>query len=214
MSTLQFFKIFSMSDDSKEEGRELRKEPPSLSLEHKALLKASGPMISISNKTYTIPCTRTATLVSSGGGTLALTTLIYPSQMDQYNQLSALFGECRLKRTSIQLANAGSGILSSSMIVAFDPHAISGATTSTSSVVRLPGAKLYNNNLQSNWPVTNAYTYPKDMPWSVISSTASGTDPTGGLKGAWCNVAMNAVTATSNILQYLIVAVYEFRAQY
>jgi hypothetical protein len=213
MSTLQLTQLLSINDDSKSEGKEVRKDPPSLPEGLSALLKASAPMFSISNKSYTIEMTRTATLVSSGGGTMALVTLIYPSQFDQYNQVSALFGECRIRSTSIQLANAGGGVLSSSFMVAFDPHAVNGATTSTSSVNRLLGAKLYNATLQTNWPITMSYRYPKSMTWATVSSTASGSDPLSSVKGGWCNVAMNTVTATANYLQYRISAVYDFRCQ-
>jgi hypothetical protein len=43
-------------------------------------------------QTYRFRLTRTASIISSGGGTLVLATGIYPSQFSQYSALSMLLG--------------------------------------------------------------------------------------------------------------------------
>ncbi len=168
-----------------------------------------------SKTTYKVRLTRTATITTSGAGTLALVTLLNFSQYDQYTQISSLFEEGRLLKTSIHYAPLVSPNDTSKTpcvwALALDPSASSGATTSFVLVTRLPGAKFFGST-QSNWPVRASYKYGV-QPWSKIGYTPGGTDPVGNL-GGWCIANSAAGSASTAYLQYTIETIAEFRKLY
>jgi len=185
-----------------------------LSLEVVTAMKGASSIF-FGNKVHRMLLTRSATLSTSGAGAMALVTMVYPSQFDQYNQVSALFSECRIRTTSIQLAMAQGSTIAGTMACAFDPHFVNGSTTSVSAVTRLPGCYIYNtNNLLSGQTIRNTYRFPKDTAWSSTGANATASDPYGGVNGGWCNVALTTLSNTATVMTYLITAVYEFRNQF
>lgn len=193
--------------------RSLVVDPP-IPLPTLSLMK--GMFAGFASKSFHIRLTRVATLTSSGAGAMALVTTVPPSQFDQYSALSLLFQECRIRSTRISLASnlnfdQTTPPAGGAMAVAFNPSAVVGTTVTISTVMRLPKSKLYSLT-QGNWPVTLQFRYPKGMPWSNVTGGSGGVDPLGGIRGAWCNVAMTTLSNSIVYLTYCIEADYEFRS--
>lgn len=217
---LAFTSTVLENNDSKSEGKEIPlSKSVVLNPEQMVAIKAMSSVFSTSNTVYTVRMSRAASLTTSGGGAMALATAVYPSQFDQYTQLSPLFSEARIRHVRIQLtclpnpfaATVGtSDLIGGWFAVAFNPRPGGASpTTSIAEVTRLPGCKIYN-------PFTNgkqvlSYRFPKNYPWSLINGTGGGTDPIGGTSGYFANVALSTVTASRSYLGYLIEAEYEFR---
>lgn len=176
-----------------------------------------GVMASVfsTNKSYRFRLIRTATLVTSGGGTMNLATLVHPSQFDQYSALALLFNQSRLRSTRItyigNIAPAATTVVQQPFVSAFDPSYSSFVTPSHTFTTanRLPKSKNFSL-IMSKWPVTNSYRSP-NRPWSYIAATGSGSDPVGGVEGAWIHCISGTASASATYLQYVIVADYEFR---
>ncbi len=207
--------------DSKQEGKEnsIIKEEK-LTDEQRLSIGAMSSLFATSNTVYSIRLTRSATLTTSGGGTMALATPVHPSQFDQYTQLSALFNKCRLLRTRIQLStvinpnSSSSGSTSyagATFACAFNPRAGAGAspTTSTSECIRTPGCKIYSPCTLAR-PLVLSYKFPRGQPWSIVSANSGSSDPIGGVSGYWINCALTTATASTTYMLYLIEAEYEF----
>jgi hypothetical protein len=211
------------SKGSKAEGKEsvLITSIP-LTVEQKLAVAPIASVFSNSNSVYSIRLSKSSTLSTSGAGAMALATSVIPSTFAQYTQLSLLFNECRIKAVRMQVMAipnpnaASSGTTSERGVIvcsAFNPRGGAGGspTTSTTEVIRIPGAKLYNP-MQMVRPVIIDYKFPRNMPWSTVSASSSGgTDPTGGISGYFCNVCLTTATVSSDLLQTLIEAEYEFR---
>lgn len=178
------------------------------------LLAMKGMLASFSDKVFTFPLTRFATLVTGGGGTMALSTFVYPSQFDQYNQLSVLFEECKQVSVHADVTAVYAGTLASSalpvpFIINFEPQAYSSSPTMTTVLAnRIPGSKLITSG-QTNWPVSLSHKF-KNKVWSQMNATEFGNDPT-GLSGRFNWVAMTATTASTTYLAYRITAIYQMR---
>lgn len=208
------------ASDVKSEGKETPLyKPMALTTEQLQVIRAMAPAFASSKTVYSIRMTRAASLTSSGGGAMALATPVYPSQFDQYTQLSPLFSECRIRKVRMQLtclpnpnaATVGTtDLIGGSFALAFNPRpGGTSPTTSITDVLRLPGCRVFN-------PFTNGrqvlvYKFPKVYPWSLTAGTGGGTDPIGGTSGFFCNVALNTITASRAYMLYLIEAEYEFR---
>jgi hypothetical protein len=167
------------------------------------------------NKSFTLRMSRTATLSTSGTGTMALSTAIYPSQFAQYSLVSDLFTEARLVRSRIQLADNQTSVgtvYRVSVMSAFHPTDTGAVTVSAATASQLPGCKLYSL-ANTNWPVTNSTPRLASRPWCKMTSTGSGTDLASGVQGAWWHVLVNTGPVSTNILTYIIEAEYEFRLQ-
>jgi hypothetical protein len=165
------------------------------------------------NKTYRFRLTRVASIVTSGGGTLALATGVYPGQFDQYTALSILFGQSRLIRTSIEymllINTIGSTSIPAVAVSAFDTAQYGGTTYLYNQLQRRAGCKQLVTSYTGN-EVMNSYTTKKSARlWSDIA-VQTGTDPFGGNSGAWCIAFANAASATTSYYEYLISADYEF----
>lgn len=167
------------------------------------------------NKTYRFRLMRTATLVTSGAGVMNLVTRVYPSQFDQYGALSLLFNECRLRTTSIRytgdIAPGVTTVVQGTWASAFDPSASSlvGTSHTFTSALRLPKAKTWSL-IMSKWPVSNSFRQSL-RPWSAVIATSTGSDPVGGVEGAWVHCVDGTVSASATYLTYVILADYEFR---
>jgi hypothetical protein len=174
------------------------------------------------NKTYRFRLTRTAAVVTSGGGTMSLATGVYPGQFDQYTALSILFSQSRLIRTSIEymllapLAQTSATVyaaLPGVFVSAFDPAQYGGTTYLYNQLQRRPGCKQFTSTFTGR-KVTNVYTTKRDSRlWSNIA-VQTGTDPYGGNVGAWCIALANVASTTTQYWEYLITADYEFTALY
>jgi hypothetical protein len=168
------------------------------------------------NKTFRIRMSRTATLTTSGAGAMALVTTTIPSSFDQYSALAAIFGECRIHATRISYTTnlnpqqAASPVAGGGFCSAFWPSAITGSTTSVSQVTRLPKHKLFST-INTNWPISLSYRYPKGLPWSNVTAGSGGSDPEGGLRGGWCHVALSTLSNSIAYLIYVLEVDYEFR---
>jgi len=161
-------------------------------------------------KTYRIRTIRTATLVASGGGTMLLATAIYPSQMSQYAALNALFRECRLHSTRIHYTfrtPVGGPV---TMVSAFDPSSSGGTPASATYVLEYAGARTMNTWNTISSP-TLQWKSKVPRPWSTVPSSASGSDPMGGVSGAWYHALLSAVSGAASIADYYIECDYEFR---
>ncbi len=218
---LTMIRSITDKEDSKADGREnLVVKVSPISEEQKVALLNMQPMFSTSNSVYRIRLTRSASLTTSGGGSMALATAVHPSQFDQYTQLSALFNKARLLRTRIQLSplinpNSSSGgsttYAGASFAVGFNPRAGAGAspTTTVAECIRVPGCKIYSPT-QMTKTLVSEYAFPKPQPWSTISANSGSSDPIGGVPGYWMNVALTTATASTSYVLYLIEAEYEF----
>lgn len=169
------------------------------------------------NKTYKFRLERFATLTTSGAGAMALVTMIEPSGFLEYTQLSALFEECRLVRTRISynmnmnvFGTTAQGYAGGPFCSAFDVSATTGATTSTTSVLRLNDCITFNMPFNQS-VIRNDYKAPKGNPYSKVTASASGTEPTGGIKGGWCHVAQATLSNSIAYLTYYLEVIFEFR---
>lgn len=173
-------------------------------------------------KTYRFRMTRVASIVTSGGGTMALATGVYPGQFDQYTALAILFAQSRLIRTSIdymllapqsQTAATTYATLPGVFVSAFDPAQYGGTTYLYNQLQRRAGCKQFVTSFTGN-KITNTYTTPKNQRlWSNIA-TQSSTDPYGGNAGAWCIALANVASTSTAYWEYLITADYEFTSLY
>jgi len=167
------------------------------------------------NKTYRFRLTRNATLVTSGAGSMNLSTSLYPSQFDQYAALAALFNQARLRSTRItytgMIAPGVTTVAQGSFCSAMDPSnsALIAPSYTYTLATRLPKCKVFSL-IQSKWPVSNFYKFGP-RPWSTITASASGSDPIGGVEGAWIHSINATVGASATYLSYLIICDYEFR---
>lgn len=218
---LEFTNSLLGLSDQKSEGKEvLLVKPVVLSPEQITTLNGVSKLFSTSNSVYRVRMSRAASLSTSGGGAMALATAVYPSQFDQYTQLSPLFGECRIRAVRIQLTcfpNPNAATVGTTdyiggwFAVAFNPGGGAGSflIISIAAVTRLPGCKVYNPFVTGR--VILSHKFPKTTPWSILGGTNSGTDPVGGTAGYFANVALSTLTASRAYLGYLIEAEYEFR---
>lgn len=167
-----------------------------------------------SGKTWRMRLVRTAALVTSGAGLMNLATGVFPSQFDQYTQLTLLFRECRLTRTSIEYTSyipAGdTTTIAAVFATGFDPVNPSSSPTSTfTSTLRLQNSKTFCS-VSTKWPVHNSYKSNIKV-WSLVNSSGTATDPMGGVSGVWFHNINGAGSNTKTYLQYVIYADYEFR---
>lgn len=164
-------------------------------------------------KTYRFRLSRVAELVTSGSGTMSLGTAVYPSQFVQYSALSALFTECRLRSTNIhytpRIAPGVTTVAQVTVATAFDPTSSSGTPTYTA-VIRYPSAKTFAL-IGTKYPVRNSFNKTRGRPFSTASSSGSGFDPVGGVNGVWLHAISATTSASATILDYVILADYEFR---
>lgn len=174
------------------------------------------------NRVFSIRMSKSAQHVTSGAGAMALATPVYPSSFLQFTQISVLFNQCRIRKVRMQMSsninpNSSSGgstlIAGATFALAFQARPGSGASpaTSTTEVLRLPGVKLYNPTTIVR-PIVVTYTFPRDLPWSDINATGSGSDPTGATYGYFshCSVGSTA-TASTAYTTYLVEAEFQFR---
>jgi len=184
-----------------------------------AVLLMKSMFAGFANKTYRIRMSRTATLTTSGAGAMALLTTTIPSSFDQYSALAAIFSECRIRTTRIsytlnlnpfQTSGGTSGVVGGAFCSAFWPAAITGSTASVSQVTRLPKHKLFTT-INTNWPISLGYRYPRGLPWSNVTAGSGGSDPEGGLRGGWCHVALSTLSNSVAYLIYVLEVDYEFR---
>lgn len=165
-------------------------------------------------KIYPIRMNRAATLTTGGGGTMNLSTPVFPSQFDQYTQIQNLFQYCRLKRIRIEyqpnISPANSTAIPAVMAIGFQ-SAFSGAGTPTFlGALRLQNSRCLSS-AQTNWPVVIEYKPPRDMPWSITANNGSGSDPLGGSPGQFWHCVNGAVSASTTYFTYIMYADYEFR---
>jgi len=163
----------------------------------------------IKSKSWTIRLTRVASLTTSAGGLMQLITLVYPTQMSRGTNLVTAFREARLLQTRIQYSSlqGSSPTTPFTWISGFD----SAATTGTSAFQpdMLENSKMFPSTLVTK--VTNKWKYPGKPPWSNSDTTATGTDPTGGIAGGWIHYALTTTPNSTAVLSYLIECWYEFR---
>ncbi len=161
-------------------------------------------------KVYRFRLTRSATVTTSGTGTMNLATPVHPAQFTQYSALSALFTESRLINTRISWAFQGTSVIVP-FAFAFDQHYSSGSPT-FGQILSIPGAVMTNNDR----PFTEAarrgafYKLKVPNPWAGIASSAT-TPVIGGNNGAWLYSVAGATDVTADIATYLIECEYEFR---
>lgn len=203
-ATFDFVYVEEKATESKalSMGLETRHMPPS-----NAVAKLS---IKPNARTFIVRMTRSATLTTGGGGTLSLITTIGPAQMDQYSsQFASLFREARLRKTRITYTSltGTSPTTPFAFDSVFDPSANTGSVA-PSNAWRFENCKRFAAH--SIMKMVNTAILP-NRPYSLIDATAAGTDPVGGLEGAWCHCAATTPPASTAVLTYLIETWYEIR---
>lgn len=174
------------------------------------------------NKTYRFRLTRVASIVTSGGGTMSLSTGVYPGQFDQYTALAILFAQSRLIRTSIdymllapttQVSATVYASLPAVAVSAFDQAQYGGTTYLYNQLQRRAGCVQFTTAYTGK-KVTNTFTVKKsERLWSNIA-VQTGTDPYGGNAGAWCIAIANVASTSLPYWEYVITADYEFTTLY
>lgn len=162
-------------------------------------------------KTYRIRTVRIATLSASGAGSMNLATSIAPSGMASYTALALLFFEARLRSTRITYTMLTPATAPVSMISAFDPTSDGSAPSSIGIVAQVVGSKLINTWNTAGTKIGNSFTVHSQRPWSRTSASVVGTDPVGGILGAWYHTLVTSVSASAAVATYLIECDYEFR---
>lgn len=163
-------------------------------------------------KTYRFRLNRSGTLVSGGGGSLALSSGVAVVDMDDQSSFNSLFSEARLISTRIQIINLAPTGGPNPLAIAFNPNAVQSASITYSDLQRIPGVRTVNTWNTVASPIMCYWHSKVKRPWSPASATptASG-DPVGGLIGAWQYVLGTVVTGAVNTTHYLIECDYEFR---
>lgn len=202
-----------INDESKErvpEGKDSWRAPPPVEYNPAALKVARS--VFLPGKIYTFRCVRTATITSSGSGTLQLATSVLPSQFNEYSALAVLFTEARLKSTRIHLSfySSGASPAVTGYCSSFDPTNISTVPTFAYAVAQ-PGMKLWSNFGPLAGTHTNEWHVRSPRPWSAITATGSGTDPVSGVAGSWYHSISTPTTASAVVGVYVIEAEYQFR---
>ncbi len=180
-------------------------------------------MTGFSNKVFTIRMSKSAQHTTSGAGALNLATPVYPSSFLQYTQITGHFKQVRIRTVRMKMISnvnpnsSSSGSTSyagGTLALSFLPRSASGAspTTTAADVVRSPGVKIYNP-LTVTQPVVITYRFPKDTPWSDISSSSTGTDPIAGTYGYFGHSSIGStLTASTAYTTYVVEALFQFRA--
>jgi hypothetical protein len=163
-------------------------------------------------KIYEMRTIRVATLVSSGAGALNTATAVYPSQMSSYSALAALFKEARLIMTRIHYVMCIGSTSPVGMATSFDPSSDGTVPTNVTAALQIVGSKLLSIwNTAAVGSLSNSYTVRGNRPWSLTTASPTGTDPLGGVVGAWNHSVISPVSNTSNVATYFIECKYEFR---
>lgn len=210
----------SKTEDRKDTGKEV--SDTNNSLIKLGAMSTFASMFSDSNKVYNFRLSKSAQHVTSGAGLMALATSIVPSSFLQYAPLLLLFSQCRARHVRIQMvsnvnpngSSGGSSLFAGgTLALGFNPRPASGASpvTSVAEVLALPGVKLYNP-LTIVRPVIVTYKFPRNLPWSQTSASASGQAPVDSTYGYFshCSVG-NTLTASTAYTTYLVEVEYEFR---
>jgi len=204
--------LWDEKDPRAGEGKDLWTGPTKLNIDARAL-RAISRSVYRPGKVYRMRLTRNALVSTSGGGLLQIASPIAPSGMAEYAAVNALFLECRLMSTRISYAMYSQGNSPTTTIgvaISFDPSNYSSAPTITYALQQ-PGAKLFNTNSAGGVVLKNSWKGDGKRPWSLITASAGGTDPMGGIVGTWYTSLTGATTASQNLGYYLIECDYELR---
>lgn len=162
-----------------------------------------------------IRMTRVAQITTSGAGAAAIVTGMIPSNFDQYNQLATLFSAARLVATRYTFTNLQpQTVAQTTWALGFDPSGIAGSSYTFTQNSRLVGSMIFTTYSTVPFIRTRWFRPAKGRPWSDISATATGTDPQGGIIGAWVLNNDTALALTTTYVRYLIEAIYEVRSQF
>jgi hypothetical protein len=96
-----------------------------------------------------------------------------------------------------------------SVCSSFDP-ANAGTSPTFTYACQMPGAKLFTMSMHVSTQ-RNTWMSHQARPWSLMSTTGSGTDPTSGCVGTWYTSLSGATSNTTVVCYYLIECDYEFR---
>jgi len=166
-------------------------------------------------KVFTLRLSRAASLTTSGTGTMQLSTSVLPSQFAEYTQLVDLFTEAKLLSTSIQYSDNQTSVgtvYRCGFISAFQPTDPGTGTVTSLATSRLPGAKLFSL-ANTTWPVRNSVPKLKGRQWCKITTSGTSADNVSGCAGSWYHSLQNTGPVSTNILFYIIEALYQFRYQ-
>jgi hypothetical protein len=168
------------------------------------------------NKIFKLRVSRTATLTTSGTGTMLLSTAVDLPQFQEYAALAALFSQARLVSSRIQYADNQTSVgtvYKCSVLSAFHPtdHQSASIPVTAAAAAALPGVKLFSM-ANTNWPIVN-HTPKLKRPFSLINSTGTSTDVMGGMSGSWWHALVNTGPVSTNIMTYIIEAEFEFKHQ-
>jgi hypothetical protein len=200
------------TEESVAHGYETASLAPPLKLDS-AALRTIARAVFKPGKTYRMRLTRNAVVTTSGGGALQIATNVLPSNFIEYSAVSALFQECKLMATRITYAMYSYGATPTTVIgicLSFDPSNYSSAPTFTYAVQQ-PGARLFNTFAGGAPRLVNSWKGDGKRPWSLVTASGTGTDPTGGVVGTWYSSLSGATTASQNVGYYLLEADYMFR---
>jgi hypothetical protein len=164
-------------------------------------------------RTFRFRTIRCASITASAGGAMLLSTSIYPGNMSEYAQLSALFDECRLHATRIRYVFLTPTGGPNAFVSAFSPTNGSGTPASATAAFQIPGAKIFNtwNTVGNNSELSNSWTVKQPRPWSASTASVTGVDPVGGIIGSWYHALFSNVSGAVIVADYFIECDYEFR---
>jgi len=202
--------LLAGEEDVKAEGKETFPKLPVPTVFPVSMIAAAKSVFA-PGKTYRFRMIKTAQLVSSGAGALNLSTAVYPSLFANYSALSALFTECRLRSTKIQYVMQTPTTIPMAMVSSFDPASAGAAPTSYTACCQMIGSKIFNTWNTAVSPLKNTWNPKVLRPFSYTSASATGTDPSGGVIGAWNHSIFSAVGNTQAVAIYIIEVDYEFR---
>lgn len=206
---LSSFTLASVSDQ-KDEGKDaivLKTSIPPLPVSNLKALRS----VFQSGKTYRFRMTRIAVLSASGAGLMNLVTKVVPSDYQEYSALSLIFTEARLRSTKITYTMLAPSGGPQTLYSAFDPSVLAGGTTTVTQTTSVPGCKAFSVWCTSRQD-KNSWSPKTLRPFSLISSSGTGSDPMGGVEGAWYHSLHAAVAASVAVANYMIECDYEFRS--
>ena len=161
--------------------------------------------------------TTVTTVTATAGGGIASVFTCDPSSFAEYSDILALFGEIRLKSTSIHIGDTGKIPVGGSnatgtIPVAFDVSNTSTAPANTGEVWSVPGARIKQIVFTpgSNGVFSMTAKIPP-LEWALTSAPVPG--PYAGCYGAWV-MYRSALIANAYYFDVWIENVYEVRARH
>lgn len=146
--------------------------------------------------------TSRSSTVNSGTGTLQVVLSTDLASQSEGAALTALFDECKLLSTELQILGNAAGAPAIMVVVGFEPI-VSTTTPTTALVARLPGSIVISSSNFDGKAKTVRYVVLTPRNWGLTSDEGVSTPRiASGMNGNWSFASMNTFTTPGNSYPY------------